>query len=373
MEIALAHPKIHANFTRYNVHPYSLEEMMIMKTIRIALIGFGNVGQGLMQILRDREQEISRDSQMKIIPVAVSDLLLGSLCNPEGLSPIALLEAMRTDGNLKGLPAPFTGWDSLKTIRETNADVVVELSPTNLLSGEPAISHIQAAFESGKHAVTTNKGPIALRFRELQAMATAHGVQLGIEGTVMSGTPSLRMGTELLAGAGIRRIQGIINGTTNYILTQMKAGQEYAAALAEAQAKGYAEADPSGDVDGHDAAGKLVILANLLMGAPIGLAQVDRTGISKLTAADIRAAAQAGETWKLIASVERKADGGVTARVAPQRLPNDHPLAAVKGATNAITFTTDLLGDITLIGPGAGRLETGYAILCDLFAIYRGK
>jgi homoserine dehydrogenase len=371
MGIASPIGKIHANFTRYNVLRIPHQEKNRMKTIRIALIGFGNVGQGLMQILRDRTAELARDFQVTIVPVAISDIRFGSLYQPEGLSPAALLDAVRTAGNLQGVPAQYKDWDSLRTIRDTNADVVVELSPTDLVTGEPAIGHIRAALESGKHAVTTNKGPIALAFPVLRALAESHGVQLGIEGTVMSGTPSLRLGMELLAGAGIRRIQGIINGTTNFILTQMQAGQEYAAALAEAQAKGYAETDPTGDVEGHDAAGKLVILANVVMGAAISPAQVDRTGISRLTADDIRTATAAGETWKLIASVERAPDGQIRARVAPERLPNGNPLAAVRGATNAITFTTDLLGDVTLIGPGAGRLETGYAILCDLLSIYR--
>ncbi len=178
--------------------------------------------------------------------------------------------------------------------------------------------------------------------------------------------------TELLKGAGIRRIQGIINGTTNYILTQMQDGQPYAEALAEAQAKGYAEADPTGDVEGYDAAGKLVILANVLMGAPISLGDVERQGITGLTKADICEAEEGGDVWKLIADLATK-PGGVQARVRPQRLPRAHPLASVRGATNAITFTTDLLGDVTLIGPGAGRLETGYAIVCDLLAIDRRK
>jgi homoserine dehydrogenase len=175
---------------------------------------------------------------------------------------------------------------------------------------------------------------------------------------------------ELLAAAGITRVQGIINGTTNYILTQMEAGMTYADALQEAQAKGYAEADPTGDVEGYDAAGKAVILANLLMGAELSMNDVDRTGITGLTPQDISAAAANGERWKLIGKVE-KANGQVAASVRPTRLPVTHPLASVSGATNALTFTTDLLGDVTLIGPGAGRLETGYAVLGDLLAIHR--
>ena len=341
-----------------------------MREYRLAIIGFGNVGQGLAQILVDRGERIRTELGADVRIVAISDVKLGSVYQPQGFDPAALVASVRTKGTLADVTAQEIGWDSLRTIRETESNVVVELSPTDLKTGEPAVTHIRAALESGKHAITTNKGPIALQYRALKQIADAHGVEIGVEGTVMSGTPALRMGTELLKGAGIQRIQGIINGTTNYILTQMQDGKPYAEALAEAQAKGYAEADQAGDVEGFDAAGKLVILANVLMDASIGPDDVDREGITRLTKADICEAEESGDVWKLIASLERKPDG-VAAKVRPQRIPRSHPLATVRGATNAITYTTELLGDITLIGPGAGRMETGYAILCDLLAIDR--
>ena len=218
--------------------------------------------------------------------------------------------------------------------------------------------------------VTTNKGPVALHYARLAALAAQHGVQLGVEGTVMSGTPTLRLGRELLAPAGILSVQGILNGTTNFILTRMEGGAAYPQALVEAQTLGFAEADPTGDVEGFDAAGKVVILARLLLGAEIGMADVDRQGITQLTPADIDSARAAGERWKLIGSLET-VPGGVKASVCPTRLPVTHPLAGVSGATNAILFHTRLLGDVTLIGPGAGRLETGYAIVEDLLTIYK--
>ena len=341
-----------------------------METYRLALIGFGNVGQGLAQILRDRGAALEEQFGLRLQIVAVSDLLKGSLYDPAGLDAAALLAAVQASGKIDSLPAPQRGWDALRTIRETNADAVVELSYTDLKTGEPAITHLRAAIQSGKHVVTTNKGPIALCYPELKALADAKGVEIGVEGTVMSGTPSLRLASELLAAAGITRIQGILNGTTNYILSQMESGASYADALAEAQSRGYAEADPTGDVEGFDAAGKVVILANLLMGQSIGMADVDRTGITRLTPADITAAKAAGERWKLIGKIERL-DGKVSASVKPIRLPVSHPLASVGGATNAITFSTELLGDVTLVGPGAGRLETGYALIGDLLALHR--
>lgn len=341
-----------------------------MTLYRLALIGFGNVGQGFAQILEDRGEALARRHGAQFQIVAVSDLLKGSAYHPEGLAPDRLLSAVQAGEKLDSLNTPHVGWDAMRTIAESNADIVLEMSYTDLETGEPALTHVRHALQSGKHVVTTNKGPTALYFPELKRLAQENNVQLGVEGTVMSGTPALQLGMELLAGAGIRRVQGILNGTTNYILTQMEAGADYEAALAEAQEKGYAEADPSGDVEGHDAAGKVVILANLLLDLPLTMADVACEGITGLTPDDIRAAREADQRWKLIGLVERNEEGH-TARVRPTRLPLSHPLASVSGATNAITYTTDLLGDVTLVGPGAGRVETGYALVGDMLGIHR--
>lgn len=341
-----------------------------MKEYRLALIGFGNVGQGLTQIIRDQGDDLKARFGMKTRIVAVSDLLKGSVYEPQGLDPDELLKAVSEEGSLETVKASYHGWNALKTIKESNADVIAEISYTDLETGEPAISHVTAALKAGKHVITTNKGPAALKYADLIQLAAENGVELGVEGTVMSGTPTVHLGLDLLSAAGINKVQGILNGTTNYILTQMGAGTTYQDALAEAQRLGYAEADPTGDVEGFDAAGKVVILANLLMNAPIGMNDVDRQGISKLTPEDIAEAQAAGQKWKLIGAVE-KTGSAVNASVRPVRLPLSHPLASVDGATNAITFSTDLLGDITLIGAGAGRIETGYSLIIDLLAIHR--
>jgi homoserine dehydrogenase len=257
-------------------------------------------------------------------------------------------------------------------IAAAEADVLVEVSPTDLETGEPATGHIRAALRRGWHVVTANKGPVALHFAALRREAAEAGVGFGFEGTVMSGTPSLRLGLEALAGCAVRELRGIVNGTTNYILTQMERGMAYDDALAEAQRLGYAETDPTGDVEGYDAAGKAAILANILMGADLRPGDVAREGITALTRDSVAAAQAAGERWKLIARVWR--DGEVVrASVAPTRLPTSHPLAGVAGATNALTFTTDLIGEVTLIGPGAGGVATGFALISDILAIHRGR
>ncbi len=340
---------------------------------KLALIGFGTVGQGLAEILRDKGEALRRDLGFDARLVAVSDLLKGSLYHPDGLDLGRLLETARSTGKLDAYPdAPglVRGWDSLKTIRESNADTVVEVAYTDIKTGQPAIDHCRAAFESGKNVVMSNKGPVALAYHDLAALAREKGVRWCFEGTVMSGTPALRMPLVALAGNDIREIRGILNGTTNYILTQMEQGLGYAAALKQAQELGYAEADPTADVEGYDALGKVVILANVVMNVPLAKEAVSCQGISGLTGADIDRARAEGKRWKLIGRVKKEGNG-VTASVGPEMLPLSDPLAGVMGAVNAVTYDCDLSGPITLVGAGAGRVETGFAILIDLINIER--
>jgi homoserine dehydrogenase len=340
-----------------------------MREIRLALIGFGNVAQGLTQILMEQQDAFAQKFGAQFLITAITDTARGSAFHPDGLKPAALLEAARTPDGLRALPGAHPQWDAMEMIQNSPTDVVIEMSVTNLRDGEPATSYIAEALRRKKNVVTTNKGPIALHYDELAGLARLHGVQLGVEGTVMSGTPVLRVGREMLSSAGIQRIQGILNGTSNFILTRMEAGAAYEDALAEAQAQGFAEADPSGDVDGFDAAAKVAILARLVMGAPVAFADVVREGIRGLTQQDVRQAAAEGKRWKLVGQIERQGET-VIASVAPCPLPEDHPLARVQGAGNAVLYTTKYLGDVLIAGPGAGRLQTSEAIIQDLCCMY---
>lgn len=340
----------------------------------IALIGFGTVGQGFAEILRDKGETLRQNFNVEARVVAVSDMLKGAVYHPDGLDLAALLEVVKRTGRLDDYPdSPglARGWDSFKTIRESSANTVVEVSYTDIKTGQPAIDHCRAAFESGKHVVMSNKGPVALAYKELAALAKANNVRWGFEGTVMSGTPALRMPLAALAGNDIREVRGIFNGTTNYILTKMEEGLDYHAALKQAQELGYAEADPTADVEGYDALGKVVILANVVMNVPLTKEEVTCRGISQLSLADIHQARAAGKRWKLIGRV-RQEGGRAVASVGPEMIPLTDPLAGVMGATNAITYECDLAGPVTLVGAGAGRVETGFAILIDLINIMRG-
>jgi homoserine dehydrogenase len=342
-------------------------------THKLALIGFGTVGQGLAEILRDKAAVLRDTLGFDARIVAVSDMLKGAVYHPAGLDVAKLLEVGQTTGKLDDYPDTpglQRGWDSFKTIRDSNADSIVEVSYTDIKTGQPAIDHCRAAFESGKHVVMSNKGPVALAYAELSALAAEKGVRWGFEGTVMSGTPALRMPLAALAGNDISEVRGIFNGTTNYILTKMEEGQSYETALKQAQALGYAEADPTADVEGYDALGKVVILANVVMNAPLTKDQVACRGISHLTLADVEQARSEGKRWKLIGRVKKDGDR-VIASVGPEMVPLTDPLAGIMGATNAITYECDLAGPITLVGAGAGRVETGFSILIDLINIHR--
>ncbi|MCX5752189.1 MAG: homoserine dehydrogenase [Candidatus Krumholzibacteria bacterium] len=336
---------------------------------KLAIVGFGVVGQGLAEILLEHRERLKKEHGFEYSVVAVSDFVKGAAYDPKGLD-LAKLLALAKENGISQYPGAKTGWNAIDTIVKSNADVVVEATYTDIKTAEPAYSHFKAALNSGKHLVTTNKGPTALFFREVAALAKSKKVQFRYEGTVMSGTPALNLVALCLAGNEIREIRGIVNGTTNFILTNMEKRKSYADALKEAQDLGFAEAVPDADVEGFDAMAKVVILAKAVMGADLKVADVDRTGITRITLDDINNAKAEGKRWKLIGRVAREG-GAVRASVRPEKLDVADPLAGVGGATNALTFSTDLIRNVTIIGPGAGKIETGYSILVDLLAINR--
>lgn len=336
--------------------------------VKIALVGFGTVGQGLAQILHEKAHDLRQEAAFAPTIVAVATRSRGALHDPHGLKPDNLLRAMSA-GGLDQYPAGASVRrmnDIRQLIAESGADVLVEASATDLQSAQPALDYCKIALEHGQHLVLANKGPVALAYAELSQLSRQKGRHFRFEGTVMAGTPSLTLAREALKGCQIREARGILNGTTNYILTQMESGLGYQEALSQAQQLGYAEADPTADVDGWDAAGKLLILSAAVMGVSLRLSDIAVKGISQISARDVDEARKSGERWKLIAHATRQGTS-----VQPLRLPLNDPLAGVSGATNAITYETDLLGAVTLIGPGAGRLQTGFALLADLLAIHR--
>ncbi|WP_332693123.1 homoserine dehydrogenase [Halalkalibacter lacteus] len=342
---------------------------------KLALIGFGGVGQGFVEILREKGMKLSKDHQIDFKIVSICDLYKGSIHHSEGLCLEDVMAAIKEKGSLDSYPDQpglVRGWSSQETITKTNADSIVEMTFTDVATGQPAIDHCKWAFSNKKNVVMTNKGPVALAYETLSKLARENGVQWLFEGAVMSGTPALRLPEATLTGNKITEIRGILNGTTNYMLMRMEEGLDYNEALKEAQVLGYAEADPTADVKGYDVLYKVLILANVVLGYPLKRNEVICKGISELTIHDIEKAKMLQKCWKLIGSLT-VTENGLKAAVQPEMVPFDDPLAGVSGAMNAITYTCDLSGPITLIGAGAGIKETGFAVLIDLIQIERSR
>lgn len=343
--------------------------------MKIAFIGFGGVGQALVKLLRDRREKLASDYDMDATVVAVSDVMKGSVYDPNGLDLNQLIDTVSEHKHLDFYPeTPTTvkGWDSMRTIKETNSDMIVEVTFTDVKTGQPAIDHCKTAFENKKSVVTTNKGPVAIAYQELSQLAKKNRVYWGFEGTVMSGTPALRLPFTTLAGNEITEIRGILNGTTNFMITEMEKGMNYQEALTLAQDKGYAEADPTSDVEGYDARYKVVILSNVVMNIPIQAGDVTCKGMTGLTVDDLKKAMENDQRWRLVARMTKDGDS-VKASVKPELLHKDDPLATVGGATNAIVYECDLAGTIMLTGAGAGLTETGYSLLIDLIHYEKDK
>lgn len=338
---------------------------------KLAFIGFGTVGQGLAEILIEKKQMLSEKYDFHYTVVAISDILKGSVYDKNGIDIQKILDLVKKGKKIDEYPSGKKGLDSLTTIKKTNADTIIEITYTDIKTGEPATTHIKTALNAGKNVVSTNKGPVVRNVNALLDLAKKKNVHYGFEGVVLAGTPALNLAKFTLAGNKINGFKGILNGTTNYILTRMGEGMSYPDALKKAQELGYAEADPTADVEGFDAMGKVVILSNVVLGKNITIDDVQRKGITEITKNDIENARKERKVWKLIGSAEIQANGLVKAKVWPEKLPLSDPLAGVSGATNALTYFTDELGPVTIVGPGAGKRETGFALLIDLLEINR--
>lgn len=330
--------------------------------MRVVIIGFGVVGQSFAKLLLSRSADLYNQHGMKPRIVACVDNS-GSAVAPAGLDLKRLLEAKKTKGTVGAYEKLSTKFDSLQVIENVDAEVMLECTPTNLSDGEPATSHITTAMRSHKHVICVNKGPLALAFPSLIELANYNGVMLRFSGTVGGGTPILEFAKRCLKGDRIISFKGILNGTTNYILSKMEQGQTYDTAMNDAKEKGYAEANPSLDVDGFDAAAKLVIMANWVMGMKVTIKDIHRTGIVNIKLSDVKNAAERGNAVKLLAVCDSR-----RLHVTPTEVAKTDPIC-VNGTLNAVTFSSEHSGQQTIIGRGAGGMETASSILRDLIEI----
>jgi homoserine dehydrogenase len=252
---------------------------------------------------------------------------------------------------------------------------MIEATWTNLKDAEPATSHIITALKSGIDVATSNKGPLALHFKELTELANSEKRYLRYESTVMSGTPVFNMKEFCLPGAKVSKIRGILNGTTNYILTEMANGKSYESSLKAAQKRGYAEVDPTGDVDAHDSVAKITILANALLNLDVTYNEVTKSGITKITADDIQEATSRSKRIKLLAEANTKQEGRNKYKISvkPTLLSVSDLLAHVDGVMNALELSMNVQPDVTVVGPGAGGDSAGFGLLSDILSIHDAR
>jgi homoserine dehydrogenase len=320
-----------------------------VKPLKVALLGCGTVGSAVLRLIEEQAEDLTARIGR---PVEVAGI------------------AVRRPAHHPDVPAHLLTTDAEALVRRPDVDLVVEV-----IGGiEPARTLMLAAFEEGKSVVSANKALLAEDGVALHAAAAKSGVDLYYEAAVAGAIPLLRPLRESLAGDQIRRVVGIVNGTTNYILSRMaETGAGFAEALAEATELGYAEADPTADVDGFDAAAKAAILASLAFHTPVTASDVHREGISAVSATDVARAAEIGCTVKLLAICERVGSDSVAVRVHPAMIPTTHPLAAVGGAFNAVFVEAEAAGQLMFYGQGAGGEPTASAVLGDLVAVARNR
>ena len=329
--------------------------------MRIILCGFGNVGQSLVKLFLSRSEDLYAKYGLKPRVVGVFDSK-GSAVDPSGLDFNKLVEVKKKFGTVKNYSNVKNSMSGIEMLKNVEADVLIETTASNYKDAEPGMTHIITAMKKRMHVISVNKGPLALAFPSLMELATYNQVMFKFSGTVGGGTPILDYAKNSLSGERITSFAGILNGTTNYILTNMASGLSFDEALKDAKDRGYVEADESLDLDGLDAAAKLVILANWIMGMKVTMPDIKCTGIRKVTTEDIKNAAKKNCAVKLIASCNKELIVG------PKEVPDDDPLC-VNGTLNAIAFTSEHSGTQTIIGRGAGGMETASSILRDLLDI----
>lgn len=337
----------------------------------IVICGVGRVGTAFLNLLAQKDNYLKSHYGLSLKVIAAVDIG-GAAVALQGLPLKMLLAHLEQGGKVEEMPEfgkkNFSGKEALSSLP---AHILVETTPTNIKDGEPGLTHIRTALQNGCHVVTAAKGPLVVRFQELNELAQKAKVRLMMSAATAAALPTLDVGLDCLAGTEVLMAEGILNGTTNFILTKMTEERcSFAAALAEAQKLGIAEPDPSLDIEGRDTANKILLIANQVFQANLTLGDIPIIGITKITLADIEKAKEEGKVIKLIGKVEKK-DDRITASVAPVAIPLDHPLASVRGSEKAISYLTDTMDRVTVTGGKSNPLGAAAAILKDIIRIYK--
>ncbi|MGB8887259.1 MAG: homoserine dehydrogenase [Candidatus Korobacteraceae bacterium] len=334
-----------------------------IRTYNLCLVGLGNVGKAFVALLQKKQLELNSRYGIEGRVTGIASRRLGWLVAPGGFTPAKVLAADFSEAQRAG--------DLREWLRLGQADALLETSSLNATTGQPAIDHIRAALENGAHAISANKGPVVHAYRELTKLAAAKGRRFLFESAVMDGAPIFSLFREAMPAVEIRGFRGILNSTTNLILEGMESGMTFDASVRKAQELGVAESDPTDDIEGVDAAVKVVALANVLMEADLKLDDVARQGIRGITVEQLRDARANGEAWKLVCSARRNSSRKVTASVQLERLPLSDPLAQVQATSSVISFETDILPRLIIIEQDPTVETTAYGLLADFLIAVR--
>jgi len=335
---------------------------------KLVFVGFGNVARALARLLVRKQAVLEKDYGISFSVTGIATGKHGFAVNAAGLDIQKALALVESGGSITSI-SDAQVQDSLAVIRQSHADVMFENSPVNHATGQPAIDHVRAALEAGMHAITANKGTVVHGYRELSALAKSKGRKFYFESTVLGGSPVFSVFREAMPAAELLSFRGVLNSTTNIILTRMEKGETFDQAVKYCQSIGVAETDPSADVDGWDAAIKVAALVTVLMDVPCLPQQVERRGIRDITPEKIAQAKAEGKRYKLVCRAERKGDK-FTAQVAPELVPITDPLYGMEDSTTGVAFRTDVLGDYSIIesereGMLAGPEPTAYGLFAD--------
>ncbi len=343
-----------------------------MSTLSIIFVGFGNVGKALYKLL-ERKRELLDDVygfDYRIVGIATGRH--GMALDPSGLPMDLVMETLDSGGSLSQFHHGPEIKDAFDFIRQSNADVMFENSPVSYKDGQPAIDHIRAALEIGMHAITANKGPVVHAHKELTELAERQGKRFMFESAVMDGAPIFSLFRGPLPAIELRGFTGILNSCTNLLIGLMEEEKTFDEAVAYAQSIGITETDPSGDIDGWDAAIKVAALSSVVMGIPLKPADVEREGIRSITPQMILEARAAGERWKLVCTARRE-KGGIKACVKPQRVRPTSPLFSINGTSSFVQFETDVLPGLGIVEGDPSPDTTAYGLLADLINAVRGQ
>ena len=340
--------------------------------IKIAILGFGNVGKAFAKLLTEKQEEIFNRFSLNVDVVAISTRTKGCLVNENGIDLKEALNDIEKLNHFDNKRSDYKDISSMEIAKNVDYDILFELTPLKIFSGQPAISHIKAALSRKKHAVSANKGPIAWAYESLRDLAEKNKVLFYHETTVMDGTPLFNLVDETLKFCKIKKVKGILNSTTNFVLEEIAKGKPYKEVIEEGKKRGFVEEDPAMDIEGWDAAAKTAALLNVLMGANITPLDVDRKGIEDIDYEQIKEAEKRGNMIKLICygGIE---DGKVVARVKPEEVNKNSLLATITGTTSIVSITTDLMGTISVVEHEPEIEQTAYGVFSDLVRVLSNR